>query len=296
MRDCGGRCRCFSWCRARRRCGSWRRSWSGGGRRSRSRSRCWCRSWSSGRGSLGNCEYLVGLYTDRKPQPYSLMVGMGFTLVGLLLSGLGWIDGLRKGFGDRLLIDNLSFSLPRGGIVGINIGANKDSSDRVADYRAAFARLALYGRIDHVQVSWVKLGDRLQRVHSAVALALPRAGPQAGRVQGAMIRGVLPKIASTALNSRVARPALRPARRLPDRPGLLARPDGWHRPGRRQQRAATREQRLRLEVPSPRNRGTGRQLRVEVGREEGGRAELPHRLRGGGRVRRAARARRAGAA
>src|SRR5712675_1462117 len=28
---------------------------------------------------------LVGLYTDRKPQPYSLMVGMGFTLVGLLM-------------------------------------------------------------------------------------------------------------------------------------------------------------------------------------------------------------------
>src|SRR4026208_916256 len=28
---------------------------------------------------------LVGLYTDRRPQPYSLMVGMGFTLVGLFL-------------------------------------------------------------------------------------------------------------------------------------------------------------------------------------------------------------------
>jgi FSR family fosmidomycin resistance protein-like MFS transporter len=27
----------------------------------------------------------VGLYTDRKPQPYSLPVGMGFTLIGLLL-------------------------------------------------------------------------------------------------------------------------------------------------------------------------------------------------------------------
>src|SRR6202043_1566919 len=31
--------------------------------------------------------------------------------------------GLRKGFGDRLLIDNLNFTLPRGGIVGI-IGPN----------------------------------------------------------------------------------------------------------------------------------------------------------------------------
>jgi energy-dependent translational throttle protein EttA len=33
------------------------------------------------------------------------------------------VKGLRKGFGERLLIDNLNFSLPRGGIVGI-IGPN----------------------------------------------------------------------------------------------------------------------------------------------------------------------------
>jgi energy-dependent translational throttle protein EttA len=33
------------------------------------------------------------------------------------------VQGLRKGYGERLLIDNLSFSLPRGGIVGI-IGPN----------------------------------------------------------------------------------------------------------------------------------------------------------------------------
>ena len=33
------------------------------------------------------------------------------------------VDGLRKGYGERLLIDNLAFSLPRGGIVGI-IGPN----------------------------------------------------------------------------------------------------------------------------------------------------------------------------
>src|SRR5690242_6010112 len=32
-------------------------------------------------------------------------------------------EGLTKGYGDRLLIDNLTFSLPRGGIVGV-IGAN----------------------------------------------------------------------------------------------------------------------------------------------------------------------------
>jgi ATPase subunit of ABC transporter with duplicated ATPase domains len=33
------------------------------------------------------------------------------------------VDALSKGFGDRLLIDNLSFTLPRNGIVGI-IGPN----------------------------------------------------------------------------------------------------------------------------------------------------------------------------
>ncbi len=31
---------------------------------------------------------------------------------------------------------------PRHGIVGINIGANKDSPDRIADYRETFARLS----------------------------------------------------------------------------------------------------------------------------------------------------------
>src|SRR4051812_4794525 len=27
----------------------------------------------------------VGLYTDKKPQPYSLAIGMGFTLIGLIV-------------------------------------------------------------------------------------------------------------------------------------------------------------------------------------------------------------------
>lgn len=39
------------------------------------------------------------------------------------------------------------------GIVGINIGANKDSADRVADYRAAFARLSLLADYVAVNVS-----------------------------------------------------------------------------------------------------------------------------------------------
>ena len=38
---------------------------------------------------------LVGAYTDRKPRPYSLVLGMGFTLVGLLLlaraGSFGWL-------------------------------------------------------------------------------------------------------------------------------------------------------------------------------------------------------------
>src|SRR5258708_25355826 len=32
---------------------------------------------------------LVGLYTDRRPQPYSLAIGMGITLAALASSGLG---------------------------------------------------------------------------------------------------------------------------------------------------------------------------------------------------------------
>jgi dihydroorotate dehydrogenase len=55
---------------------------------------------------------------------------------------------------DRAVINRMGFdndgmawvadrlARPRKGIVGINIGANKDSADRIADYRLAFAKLA----------------------------------------------------------------------------------------------------------------------------------------------------------
>ena len=41
---------------------------------------------------------LIGTYTDKKPQPFSLVVGMGFTLVGLLtLSQAGYYPMLLLG-------------------------------------------------------------------------------------------------------------------------------------------------------------------------------------------------------
>ena len=47
---------------------------------------------------------VVGIYTDQKPQPYSLIVGMGFTLVGLLLmsrAGIVSADPVRRRRADR---------------------------------------------------------------------------------------------------------------------------------------------------------------------------------------------------
>jgi dihydroorotate dehydrogenase len=59
----------------------------------------------------------------------------------------------RMGFnnaGQEALAQRLA-SRPKRGILGINIGANKDSSDRIADYRAGFQRLA--GLADYVTVN-----------------------------------------------------------------------------------------------------------------------------------------------
>lgn len=49
----------------------------------------------------------------------SIQIATGPRLGGVVIEA----DGLTKGFGDRLLIDNLSFTLPPGGIVGV-IGPN----------------------------------------------------------------------------------------------------------------------------------------------------------------------------
>ncbi|MCP3986855.1 MAG: energy-dependent translational throttle protein EttA [bacterium] len=55
----------------------------------------------------------------RAPESVEILVPPGPRLGDLVVEA----EGLSKGYGDRLLIDDLSFSLPRGGIVGV-IGAN----------------------------------------------------------------------------------------------------------------------------------------------------------------------------
>jgi len=60
---------------------------------------------------------LVGLYTDKRPQPYSLAVAMGFTLVGLLLLAV---------------VDQYWLLLLAAGLVGIGSSVFHPESSRVA--------------------------------------------------------------------------------------------------------------------------------------------------------------------
>jgi energy-dependent translational throttle protein EttA len=64
-------------------------------------------------------EDLLGQAQERAPGSAQIMIPPGPRLGDLVIEA----DHLRKGYGDRLLIDDLDFRLPRGGIVGV-IGAN----------------------------------------------------------------------------------------------------------------------------------------------------------------------------
>ncbi|MDJ0848729.1 MAG: energy-dependent translational throttle protein EttA [Myxococcota bacterium] len=64
-------------------------------------------------------EQLVAEEEQRLPESVEIAIPPGPRLGDVVVEA----EKLRKGFGDRLLIDDLSFSLPRGGIVGV-IGAN----------------------------------------------------------------------------------------------------------------------------------------------------------------------------
>src|SRR5947208_4179970 len=60
---------------------------------------------------------LVGLYTDRHPTPYSLVIGMGFSFVGLLLLSVAW---------------TFAMLLLAAGFVGIGSAVFHPESSRVA--------------------------------------------------------------------------------------------------------------------------------------------------------------------
>jgi energy-dependent translational throttle protein EttA len=64
-------------------------------------------------------EDLLGQAQERAPGSAQIMIPPGPRLGDLVIEA----EGLRKGYGDRLLIDDLDFRLPPGGIVGV-IGAN----------------------------------------------------------------------------------------------------------------------------------------------------------------------------
>lgn len=64
-------------------------------------------------------EKLVGEETREKEERLELFIPPGPRLGAKVIE----LNGVNKGYGDRLLIENLSFSLPQGGIVGI-IGPN----------------------------------------------------------------------------------------------------------------------------------------------------------------------------
>jgi len=97
---------------------------------------------------------LVGLYTDRRPQPYSLAVGMGFTLAGLLLLSVA------DRFGPLLLAAAL---------VGMGSSVFHPESSRVA-------RLASGGRHGFAQ-SFFQVGGNLGSATGpllAAFIVLPR--------------------------------------------------------------------------------------------------------------------------
>jgi len=84
----------------------------------------WVRSNPKGRHAkskarLARFEELAAQETQQRNETKSLYIPPGPRLGDLVIEA----EGLRKGFGERLLVEDLSFNLPKGGIVGI-IGPN----------------------------------------------------------------------------------------------------------------------------------------------------------------------------
>ncbi len=74
---------------------------------------------AKGKARLNAYEQLLQENTERLPESVEIYIPPGPRLGDIVID----VDNLSKGFGDRLLIDNLSFSLPPAGIVGV-VGPN----------------------------------------------------------------------------------------------------------------------------------------------------------------------------
>jgi FSR family fosmidomycin resistance protein-like MFS transporter len=137
---------------------------------------------------------LVGLYTDRRPSPYSLVAGMGFTLVGLLLLSVagsyGWL-------------------LVAAGLVGVGSSVFHPESSRIA-------RMASGGRHGLAQ-SLFQVGGNVGSSFGpllAAFLVAPRGQASIAWCSLAALlgMGVLWRIGSWHSDQRTLNPALRTAR------------------------------------------------------------------------------------
>ncbi|MBV9991781.1 MAG: quinone-dependent dihydroorotate dehydrogenase [Alphaproteobacteria bacterium] len=131
---------------------------------------------------------------------------------------------------------------PRRGIVGINIGANKDSADRIADYALGFARLAALADYVTVNVSspntpglrGLQNKDELERLLGTLAQARRDAKPILLKIAPDLDENAMDDIAAVVAragieglivsNTTVARPASLKSANAKEQGGLSGAP------------------------------------------------------------------------
>jgi dihydroorotate dehydrogenase len=153
----------------------------------------------------------------------------------------------RMGFNNRG-IENAAARLERRkrrGVLGINIGANKDSPDRVADYALGFARLAPFADYVAVNVSspntpglrGLQNRDELERLLATLAATRAREGlrtPLLLKIAPDLDEAAMDAIAAVALgagieglivsNTTIARPAALKSANAGEQGGLSGKP------------------------------------------------------------------------
>jgi len=114
---------------------------------------------------------VVGLYTDRRPKPYSLAIGMGFTLAGLLLLARA---------------PRFSLVLGAAGLVGVGSAVFHPESSRIA-------RLASGGRYGFAQSFFQTGGNAGSSLGPLLAafIVLPRGRPAVAWFSIAAVTGIV---------------------------------------------------------------------------------------------------------